>query len=99
MSRRMLVVEDDADTRDYLAKGLREAGYIVEATASGRDGLMLAIDGGFDALILDRMLPDLDGLALLKSARAAGVATPAILLTALSAIDERVRGLRAGADD
>ena len=60
---------------------------------------MHAIDGGFNALILDRMLPDLDGLSLMKSARAAGVATPAILLTALSAIDERVRGLRAGADD
>ena len=73
MSRRILVVEDDADTRDYLAKGLREAGYTVEATASAREGLMHAIDGRFDALILDRMLPDLDGLSLLKSVRAAGV--------------------------
>ena len=99
MSRRILVVEDDPETRDYLAKGLREAGYAVEATASGRQGLMLALDGGFDALILDRMLPDLDGLSLLKSLRAAGVAAPAILLTAMSAIDERVSGLRAGADD
>jgi two-component system OmpR family response regulator len=99
MSRRILVVEDDGDTRDYLAKGLRETGYTVEATASGREGLMHAIDGGFDALVLDRMLPDLDGLSLLKSMRAAGVQTPAILLTAVSAIDERVRGLRAGADD
>ena len=99
MSRRILVVEDDPETRDYLAKGLREAGYAVEATGSGRQGLMHAIDGGFDALLLDRMLPDLDGLSLLKSVRAAGVQTPAILLTAMSAIDERVRGLRAGADD
>ena len=99
MSRRILVVEDDPETRDYLAKGLREAGYAVEATASGRQGLMLALDGGFDALILDRMLPDLDGLSLLKSLRAAGVAAPVILLTAMSAIDERVSGLRAGADD
>jgi two-component system OmpR family response regulator len=99
MSRRILVVEDDPETRDYLAKGLREAGYAVEATASGRQGLMLALDGGFDALILDRMLPDLDGLSLLKSLRAAGVAAPAVLLTAMSAIDERVSGLRAGADD
>jgi two-component system, OmpR family, response regulator len=102
MSRRILVVEDDDDTRDYLAKGLRESGYTVEATASGRDGLMHAIGTGesaFDALVLDRMLPDLDGLSLLKSVRAAGVQTPAILLTAMSAIDERVRGLRAGADD
>jgi two-component system OmpR family response regulator len=103
MSRRILVVEDDDDTRDYLAKGLREQGFTVEATASGRDGLMHAIGGpvtpGFDAMVLDRMLPDLDGLSLLKSVRAAGVQTPAILLTAMSAIDERVRGLRAGADD
>jgi two-component system OmpR family response regulator len=99
MSRRILVVEDDGDTRDYLAKGLRETGYTVEATASGREGLMHAINGGFDALVLDRMLPDLDGLAMLKSVRAAGIQVPAILLTAVSAIDERVRGLRAGADD
>ena len=62
MSRRILVVEDDDDTRDYLAKALRETGYTVEATASGREGLMHALGGGFDALVLDRMLPDLDGL-------------------------------------
>jgi two-component system, OmpR family, response regulator len=99
MTRRILVVEDDAETRDYLSKGLREAGYAVEATGSGREGLMHALDGGVDAMVLDRMLPDLDGLSLLKSARAAGIRTPAILLTAMSAIDERVRGLRSGADD
>ena len=99
MSRRILVVEDDDDTQSYLAKALREAGYTVEATASGREGLMHALSGGFDAMVLDRMLPDLDGLALLKSVRAAGVQTPAIMLTAMSAIDERVRGLGAGADD
>ena len=99
MSRRILVVEDDGDTQDYLAKALRETGYTVEATASGREGLMHALSGGFDALILDRMLPDLDGLSLLRSLRAAGGQTPAIMLTAMSAIDERVRGLSAGADD
>ena len=99
MSRRILVVEDDDDTQSYLAKALRETGYTVEATASGREGLMHALSGGFDALILDRMLPDLDGLSLLKSIRAAGVQSPAIILTAISAIDERVSGLRAGADD
>jgi len=98
-SRSALIVEDDAETRAYLAKGLGEAGYLVETTGSGREGLYLATGGGFDALLLDRMLPDLDGLSLLKSARAAGVAAPAILLTAMSATDERVRGLRAGADD
>ena len=99
MSRRILVVEDDQDTQAYLAKALREAGYTVEATASGRDGLVHAVGAGFDAMIVDRMLPDLDGLSLVRSVRAAGVQTPAILLTALSAIDERVNGLRGGADD
>ena len=99
MARRVLLVEDDAEIRDYVAKGLREAGYAVEATGSGREGLMHALSGGYDALVLDRMLPDLDGLSLLKSVRAAGVASPAILLTAMAAVDERVRGLKAGADD
>lgn len=99
MSRRILVVEDDQDTQAYLAKALREAGYTVEATDSGRDGLVHAVGGDFDAMVIDRMLPDLDGLSLVRSARAAGVQTPAIFLTALSAIDERVNGLRAGADD
>lgn len=99
MSRRILLVEDDEETRDYVAKALREVGYTVEATGAGRDGLMHAVGGNFDAMVLDRMLPDLDGLSLLRSARAAGIRTPAILLTAMSAIDERVRGLRAGADD
>lgn len=99
MSRRILVVEDNSETRDYLAKGLREAGYSVETAGSGRDGLMLALSGGFDALLLDRMLPDLDGLSVLKSLRTAGLRIPTILLTAMSAIDERVNGLRAGADD
>ncbi|MDT8344135.1 MAG: response regulator transcription factor [Thermohalobaculum sp.] len=99
MPRRILVVEDDPETQAYIARGLAQAGYAVEATGSGREGLYLATGGGFDALVLDRMLPDLDGLSLLKSARAAGVTQPAILLTAMGAIDERVKGLRAGADD
>ncbi len=99
MPRRVLIVEDDPEERGYLARALSEAGWTVEATGSGREGLFHASGGDFDALLLDRMLPDLDGLSLLKSVRAAGVRTPAILLTAMSAIDERVRGLRAGADD
>ncbi|MEM7177728.1 MAG: response regulator transcription factor [Pseudomonadota bacterium] len=99
MSRRILIVEDDTETQSYLVKALGEAGYVVERTASGREGLFLATGSGFDAIILDRMLPDLDGLSLLKSLRAAKIATPVIMLTAMSAIDERVRGLRSGADD
>jgi two-component system OmpR family response regulator len=99
MSRRILIVEDDAETRSFVAKGLTESGFTVETANTGRDGLYLATDGGFDAIILDRMLPHLDGLSVLKSLRAAGFGTPVLLLTALSAVDERVRGLRAGADD
>lgn len=99
MSRQILVVEDDAETRGYVEKGLREAGFAVESTGLGREGLSLAVGREFDAVILDRMLPDLDGLSVLKAIRAAGLSTPAILLTAVSAIDERVRGLREGADD
>ncbi|HEU0221131.1 MAG TPA: response regulator transcription factor [Paracoccaceae bacterium] len=99
MSRRVLIVEDDQETAAYVAKGLTEAGFVVETTGSGRQGLFLLTGGGFDAAVLDRMLPDLDGLSVLRSARAAGVTVPILFLTAISATDERVRGLQAGADD
>ncbi|WP_298848658.1 response regulator transcription factor [uncultured Ruegeria sp.] len=99
MSRRLLIVEDDADTRDFIAKGFGEEGYVVESAADGREGLYHATDGGFDAIVLDRMLPGLDGLSLIKSLRAAGMKTPVLMLTAMSAVDERVKGLRSGADD
>lgn len=99
MSRRILIVEDDATTRDFVSKALREAGLAVEAAETGRKGLYLATSGDFDLIVLDRMLPELDGLSLLKSLRAAGIRTPVLMLTALDAVDERVRGLKAGADD
>lgn len=99
MSRRVLIVEDDTDTREFLTKGFTEEGFAVETAADGREGLFHATDGGFDVVILDRMLPGLDGLSLIKSIRAAGLKTPVIMLTAMSAVDERVKGLRAGADD
>ena len=99
MSRKLLIVEDDPETRGFVAKGFAEAGFAVEQAETGRDGLYLATDGGFDGIVLDRMLPGLDGLAVLKSLRAAGVTTPVLMLTAMSAVDERVKGLRAGADD
>jgi len=99
MTRRILVVEDDADTKSFLVKGLTEAGFVVQAAGDGREGLYLATDGGFDLILLDRMLPKLDGLSVLKSIRAAGITTPLLMLTAMSAVDERVRGLREGADD
>lgn len=99
MSRRVLIVEDDDETREFLSKGFTEEGFAVESAADGREGLFHATDGGFDAVVLDRMLPGLDGLSLIKSIRAAGLKTPVIMLTAMSAVDERVKGLRAGADD
>lgn len=99
MSRRLLVIEDDSTTRNFVAKGLREAGFVVESAEDGRNGLYQATAGGYELIILDRMLPELDGLSLLKSIRAAGFRTPVLMLTAMDAVDERVRGLRAGADD
>ncbi|MFA3915394.1 response regulator transcription factor [Ruegeria hyattellae] len=99
MSRRVLIVEDDAETRDFVAKGFAEEGFAVETAEDGREGLYHATDGGFDVVIVDRMMPGLDGLSLTKSIRAAGLQTPVLMLTAMSAVDERVKGLRAGADD
>lgn len=99
MSRRILVVEDDPDTADYLLKGLREEGFTAEFSADGRDGLYLASSSAFDAIIMDRMLPGMDGLSVIKALRAAGVHTPIIILSALAHLDERVKGLRAGGDD
>lgn len=99
MSRRILIIEDDKETSAYLHKSLNEVGFACETTANGREGLFLATGAGFDAIILDRMLPELDGLSILKSLRVAGITTPVLMLTAMAAVDERVRGLRAGADD
>ncbi|MEP1199887.1 response regulator transcription factor [Tateyamaria sp.] len=99
MSRRLLIVEDDTETRDFIAKGFSEQGYVVETAKSGRDGLYHATDNRFDVVILDRMLPEMDGLAIMRSIRAADITTPVLMLTAMSAVDERVRGLKSGADD
>lgn len=96
---RILVVEDDAATAAYVSKGLREAGQSVEHVRSGKDGLFLATQEDFDLVIVDRMLPGLDGLSLVKAARAAGMATPVLFLTAMGAIEDRVAGLEGGGDD
>ena len=96
---RILCIEDDPTTSDYIAKSLGEAGHTVETVANGRDGLLRASDGSYDAIVLDRMLPGMDGIAVLTALRAAGVATPVVMLSALASLDERVRGLRAGSDD
>jgi two-component system, OmpR family, response regulator len=96
---KLLVVEDDRETASYLQKGLSESGYIVDRAGEGRDGLFLASSGGYDAIVLDRMLPGIDGLAVLGALRAAGIRTPALILSALGSVDDRVKGLRAGGDD
>jgi two-component system OmpR family response regulator len=96
---RILLIEDDPETAAFVAKGLREAGHQVDASVEGRDGLYRATDGKFDLLIVDRMLPQLDGLSLVKAARAAGVESPILFLTALGAVGDRVAGLEGGADD
>jgi two-component system, OmpR family, response regulator len=96
---RILIVEDDADTSRFVARGLSELGHQVVTSADGRDGLFQATEGGFDALVVDRMLPGLDGMALVRALRAAGNMTPVLMLTAIGGIADRVEGLEGGADD
>jgi two-component system OmpR family response regulator len=96
---RILLVEDDPHTAAFITKGLREDGHAVDHAGNGRDGLFMATTEPYDALVLDRMLPGIDGLTLLKTLRGAGSAVPVLLLTALGDVDHRVEGLRAGADD
>jgi two-component system OmpR family response regulator len=96
---RVLVIEDDAETAAYIAKGLRETGQQVDLSREGRDGLFKATHDTFDLLIVDRMLPGLDGLSLVKAARVAGIVAPVLMLTAMGAIEDRVSGLEGGADD
>lgn len=96
---RVLIVEDDRQAADYLAKGLREQGYVVDQTGDGREGLHLALNENYDVLIVDRMLPSLDGLSLIQSLRGNGKRTPVLILSALGEVDDRVKGLKAGGDD
>lgn len=96
---RILLAEDDADTLQFVERGLGELGHNVVAAENGEDALHLALTEELDVLILDRMLPRLDGLSVLKRARAGGIETPVLMLTALGRIEDRVDGLEAGADD
>jgi two-component system OmpR family response regulator len=96
---RLLIVEDDDETAAFMLKGLTESGYTVDRAANGRDGLFLATSGSFDAIVMDRMLPGLDGLAVLQALRAAKIMTPVLILSALGQVDDRVKGLKAGGDD
>ncbi|MBU2652854.1 winged helix-turn-helix domain-containing protein [Acidomonas methanolica] len=97
---RILLVEDDPTVRNFILKGLRETGHVVEEADNGKDGLFLAVSENFDIIILDRMLPGgIDGLRILETLRAQNNTTPILLLSALADVDERVAGLKAGGDD
>ncbi|MBN8716572.1 MAG: response regulator transcription factor [Stenotrophomonas sp.] len=96
---RILLAEDDAETRQFVERGLREYGHNVLAAERGEDALHLGLTEALDVIVLDRMLPGLDGLGVLKRLRAADVGTPVLMLTALGRIEDRVSGLQAGADD
>lgn len=99
MGRKILLVEDDGETAAYVANGLREEGHLVEAVTDGSEGLFRATGETFDLIILDRMVPALDGLSALKALRAAGIATPVLILSALASVSDRIDGLDAGSDD
>ena len=96
---RILVIEDDAEAAAILAKSLREAGHVVDHALDGESGLNMAGAGDYDAYVIDRMLPKLDGVSLLSSRRDEGDATPALFLSALGEVDDRVKGFHAGGDD
>ncbi len=95
----ILLVEDDASLSGFIGKSLRESGHKVEVCSNGKQALTLCMGGNFDVAIIDRMLPGLDGLSLVKALRAAKIGTPILLLTSLSGVNDRVEGLEAGADD
>ncbi len=99
MTMRILVIEDEARTADFIERGLKEKGHAVDVCRTGPDGLSFALSGQHDAIILDRMLPQMDGLTILKALRSEEKHTPAIILSALAQLDHRVEGLKAGGDD
>jgi two-component system OmpR family response regulator len=96
---RILIIEDDIETAQFLQKALKESGHTADVAHDGEEGLTFARDGGHDVLIVDRMLPRQDGLSLVMTLRAEGVRTPVLFLSALGAVDDRVKGLKAGGDD
>lgn len=96
---RVLVVEDDRETADYITSSLKAQGHVVDHCANGRDGFLNALDNDYDVMVFDRMLPELDGLTLIRSVRGAGIETPILFLSAMDGINDRVEGLQAGSDD
>jgi len=96
---KILVVEDDTEILSYISKGLNQAGHTVDSADNGKDGLFLATTETYDVLVVDRMMPKLDGLTLIKTLRGAGNQVPVLILSALGEVDDRVEGLRSGGDD
>jgi two-component system OmpR family response regulator len=96
---KILVVEDDETTGSYIARGLREEGQSVDLVVNGREALIQATSGSYDVLIVDRMLPEIDGMTLVKTLRGAGIQTPVLFLTSLGSVEDRISGLNAGGDD
>ena len=96
---KILLLEDDAPTREHVVRSLTQAGHVVDACSEGRDAIFHAIGEPYGMLIIDRMVPAIDGLSVVKAVRAAGVRTPVIFLTAMDGVDDRVEGLEAGGDD
>lgn len=96
---KLLVIEDDRTTAEYIVSGLRQEGHVVDHVVDGREALGQAMGARYDVLVVDRMLPGLDGLSLVKALRAAKVSTPAIFLTTIGGVDDRIDGLNAGGDD
>ena len=96
---RVLVIEDDKNTLKFIAQGLSENGHLVDKANNGKDGLFLALEESYDTIVVDRMLPELDGLSIIQTLRAEGQKTPVLILSALGEVDDRVEGLRKGGDD
>jgi two-component system OmpR family response regulator len=91
----ILLVEDDVPTAAYAARGFKEAGHVVDVLANGREAMVQCLQADYDVLVVDRMLPGMDGLSLVKSLRTSGIRSPVIFLTAVSGVDDRVAGLEA----
>ena len=96
---KLLLIEDDKESAKYLIKGLRESGYVIDHSDNGKDGLFMAASEKYDAMIIDRMVPEIDGVTIIQTLRASGNETPMIILTALDKVEDRVKGLKSGADD
>ncbi|MFQ5634153.1 MAG: response regulator transcription factor [Gammaproteobacteria bacterium] len=96
---RILLIEDDNTVADFIVRGFREGGHTIDHAADGKDGLFLATTETYDALIVDRMLPKVDGLSIIRTLRASDDNTPVLILSALGQVDDRVKGLQAGGDD